>query len=168
MFKTLQCGDREVRLKYPAKTLLAIRDLAAQKIGEDRLKVAFLIPRDIKEGEAIPDINKMKLDSEIALNFLGQLDIMLWLFGMGLDWSGSKGKPEEAAELFDKYSDVDEADLDTGERFTAFQMAIADAMAASRGVDLKKTLAAAEKMRKDQQERAAEALGIGKPPIDSA
>ena len=37
-FKTLMCGDREIRLRYGAGALFSIRDTAAKLIGDERLQ----------------------------------------------------------------------------------------------------------------------------------
>jgi hypothetical protein len=129
MYKSVMCGLREVKLRYNVKSLLSIRDTAAKIIGVERMDRIKYKPMD------------GKVPVEIAMNLIGELDIMLWLFGKGLDWKESGAKPDEAGDLFDAYMDVDEEALDTGERYGEFQMLIGGAIAASRGVDLKKTVA---------------------------
>lgn len=163
MFKTLMCGDREVKLRYQSKALLSIRDTAGKIIGADRLT---MIKSPFKADGKVP--------VEVVLNFINELDVLIWLFGKGLDWKESGAKPEEANALYDTYMDVPEEELDTGERYEAFQMAIGEAIAASRGVDLKKTI---EKQKAEQAEREAKIIadaesraknGIGTKPTDSA
>jgi hypothetical protein len=143
MFKSIQCGPREVKLRYNVKSLLSIRDTAAKVIGTERLDRIKYKPMD------------GKVPVEIAMNLIGELDVMLWLFGKGLDWKDSGAKPDEAGDLFDAYMDVDEEALDTGERYGEFQMLIGGAIAASRGVDLKKTVA---KQKADQEEAEAKQI----------
>jgi hypothetical protein len=139
------CGTREVKLRYNVKSLLSIRDTAAKIIGPERLERLRYKPMD------------GKVPVEIAMNLIGELDILLWLFGKGLDWKESGAKPDEAGDLFDAYMDVEESALDTGERYAEFQMLIGGAIAASRGVDLKKTV---EKQKIEREE--AEAKEINK------
>lgn len=140
--KTLLCGDKEIHLRYPARTHLSIRDTAAKIIGPDRLKRIGYAPID------------GKVPIETCMNLIGEIDIMLWLFGKGLDWKDSGAKPEDAADLYDAYMEVDESELDTGERFEAFQMLIGEAIAASRGMNLKKTI---EKRQAEQEKLKAKA-----------
>jgi hypothetical protein len=145
MYKSVMCGTREVKLRYNVRSLLSIRDTAAKIIGPERLERIKYKPMD------------GKVPVEIAMNLIGELDIMLWLFGKGLDWKDSGAKPDEAGDLFDAYMDVEEEALDTGERYTEFQMLIGGAIAASRGVDLKKTV---EKQKVEREE--AEAKEVNK------
>ncbi len=140
MYKSVMCGTREVKLRYNVKSLLSIRDTAAKVIGPERLERLKYKPMD------------GKVPVEIAMNLIGELDIMLWLFGKGLDWKESGAKPDEAGDLFDAYMDVKEDELDTGERYSEFQMLIGGAIAASRGVDLKKTV---EKQKIEREEAEA-------------
>lgn len=140
--KTLICGDREVHLRYPARTHLSIRDTAAKIIGAGRLERIDFKPID----------NKVPI--EVVAMLINEIDIMLWLFGKGLDWSGSGAKPEDAADLYDAYMEVPDDELDTGERLEAFQTAIGEAIAASRGMNLKKTI---EKRQAEQAKLKANA-----------
>lgn len=143
MYKSVMCGTREVKLRYNVKSLLSIRDTAAKVIGPERLERIKYKPMD------------GKVPVEIAMNLIGELDIMLWLFGKGLDWKESGAKPDEAGDLFDAYMDVKEDELDTGERYSEFQMLIGGAIAASRGVDLKKTV---EKQKIEREEAEAKEI----------
>ncbi len=141
-FKTLVCGDREIRLRYGAGALFSIRDTAASIIGSERLERIKYVPID------------GKVPVEVAIRFIdSELDVLLWLFSKGLEWSKSGAKPAEANDLYDAYMDVSEEQLDTGERFEAFKMAIAEAIAAARGVNLKKMM---EKQKTDQEKRQKE------------
>jgi hypothetical protein len=115
-----------------------------------------------------------KVPVEFVMNYINELDVLIWLFGKGLDWEKSGAKESESSALYDAYMDVPEEELDTGERYEAFQMAIGEAIAASRGVDLKKTIA---KQKAEQAEREAKIIaeqearaksGIGTKPTDSA
>lgn len=135
--KTILCGNREVHLRFPARTILSIRDTAAKVVGLDRLKKIGYSPID------------GKVPVEVVSSMIEELDIMLWLFGKGLDWKESGAKPEEAADLYDDYMDVPEEELDTGEHYEAFLTAIGEALIASRGMDLKKLQA----KQKAEQER---------------
>jgi hypothetical protein len=136
-FKTLMCGDREIKLRYGAGALFSIRDTAATVIGKERLERIKYTPID------------GKVPVEIAIRFIdSELDVLLWFFGKGLEWAKSGAKPEEANDLYDAYMDVAEADLDTGERFEEFKSAIAGAILAARGISLKKFM---EKQKADQE-----------------
>jgi hypothetical protein len=124
----LLIGDREISMKFTAKTVMTI-----EKTGWEALY-----------GE------KKHVQVEQILNNIDQLDVLIYLFRKSIDWKGSGAKPEEAEDLYDAYMDAGE--LDTGERYRVFQMEIASAIAASRGIDLKKTL----QMITDAQTKAAE------------
>ena len=141
--KTILCGNREVHMRFPARTILSIRDTAAKIVGPERLKKLGYSPVD------------GKVPVEVVSSMIEELDIMLWLFGKGLDWKESGAKPEEAADLYDLYMEVPEEDLDTGEGYEAFLTAIGEALIASRGMDLKK-LQANQKAEQDRLKANAE------------
>ena len=128
MNTTILIGDREINMKFTAKAVMAI-----EKTGWEALY-----------GE------KKHVQVEQILNNIDQLDVLIYLFRKSIDWKGSGAKPDEAEDLYDAYMDAGE--LDTGERYRMFQMDIAGAIAASRGIDLKKTL----QMITDAQMKAAE------------
>lgn len=156
-FKTLMCGDREIRLRYGAGALFSVRDTAAKIIGDERLAQINYKP-----------ING-KVPAEVAIRFIdSELDILLWLFSQGLKWANSGAKPEEANDLFDLYMDVPTDQLDTGERFSEFKTAIAAAIAAARGVNLKKMIAQqAEAQEKHRAEMEASLVGsLGKKVLE--
>ena len=152
MFKTLRINEenpetgepaREVFLKFPVMEMLKIRDTAADIIGDARFEAAgYKVPKD------------RKVPVEVVLHFISELDVMLWLFGQGLAWANSGAKPEEAKELYDRYMDVPEDELDTGEHLDNLQMAIGEALAASRGINLRKNIA---KKTTEAEEALAEA-----------
>lgn len=147
VFKNLKCGDREIRLRYPVKTLLSMASEAIDVIGPERLQAIRYNP-----------VMK-KVPVEVALRFIDtELDILMWMFAKGLDWPGSGAKPQEAEELFDSYMDVPEEELDNGERFEEFKIAICEAIVAARGINLKKTLEAQKEAQKKAQQNAENAM----------
>jgi hypothetical protein len=142
MFKVLNCGEREIKLRYTAGTLFSIAASALEVVGQERL--------DLIKYKPI----RRQVPVEVVLRFIDtELDILLWLFGKGLDWKESGAKPEEANDLFDAYMDVPEDALDTGERFESFKLAVCEAIAAARGINLKKMM---EKQKADQEKAKSE------------
>ena len=132
--QTMIIGDREIHLKFPARTIMTMEDTA----------------NEVLFG------SKGYMSIEVLLNHIDRMNVLLYLFKKGLDWKGSGAKAAEAEDLFDKYMESDE--LDTGERFKDFQMEVACALAASRGIDLKKTIAKAQESQIKTQEVSS---GIG-------
>lgn len=128
MNTTLLIGDREIHLKFTAKAVMTI-----EKTGWEALF-----------GE------KKHIQVDQLLNKIDHLDVMMYLFRKAIDWKGSGAKADEAEDLYDTY--MEEGELDTGEKYQNFQMEIASALAASRGIDLKKTL----QMIQDAKVTAAE------------
>ena len=137
MNTTILIGDREVHMKFTAKAIMSI-----EKTGWEALY-----------GE------KKQIQVEQILNNIERLDVLIYLFKKSIDWKGSGAKPEEAEDLYDAY--MESGDLDTGEKYQAFQMEIASAVAASRGIDLKKTLQLIKDAQMKAAEEAKEELGTG-------
>jgi hypothetical protein len=137
MNTTLLVGDRELHLKFTAKAVMTI-----EKTGWEALF-----------GE------KKHIQIDQLLTKIDQLDVLMYLFRKSVDWKGSGAKPEEAEDLYDAYMDAGE--LDTGEKYRVFQMEIASAIAASRGIDLKKTLQLIQEAQEKEAAEAALARGTG-------
>jgi hypothetical protein len=129
MNTTLLVGDREIHLKFTAKAVMTI-----EKTGWEALF-----------GE------KKHAQIDQFLNKIEQLDVLMYLFRKAIDWKGSGAKADEAEDLYDTY--MESGELDTGEKYQQFQMEIASAIAASRGIDLKKTL---QLIKESQEKTAAE------------
>lgn len=137
MNTTLLVGDREIYLKFTAKAVMTI-----EKTGWEALF-----------GE------KKHAQIDQFLHKIDQLDVLMYLFRKSIDWKGSGAKADEAEDLYDAYMDAGE--LDTGEKYQVFQMEIASAIAASRGIDLKKTLQLIREAQTKTAEEVAPANGTG-------
>ena len=119
MMQTMLIGDREIHMKFTAKNTMIIEESASEFLfGEKRF-----------------------ISMDELLNKIDRMNVLMYLFRKGLDWKGSGAKPTEAEDLYDAYMEAGE--LDTGDRFKEFQMAVATSIAASRGIDLPKLLALA-------------------------
>jgi hypothetical protein len=123
---TMLIGDREIHLKFTAKNVMAMEETAAEALFG----------------------SKRYMSVEELLNGIDRMNVLIYLFRKAIDWKGSGAKPAEAEDLYDTY--MESGELDTGERYKEFQLEVATAMAASRGIDLKKAmeLATAEAEKK--------------------
>lgn len=143
MFRPVICGNKTVQLKYGAKALITIEKLAGQKIGEAGIKII-----NSNAGTKLSIKDKIPLD--LVLNFIdSDIELLLWLWGLGLDWKDSGAKPGDVMELYDAFMESTET-LDTGERLREFKLAMVEAVGMARGIDAKKLMEKA----KDEQEQA--------------
>lgn len=144
MFKTMRIGNRDIKLRYGIKQIITIEKSAGEIISDAVFDV-------VKRNSGLPLLKTDKIPIE-ACQMLIDIDTeaMLWMFGLGLDWSESGAKPREAAELFDAY--MEDGELDTGEKLLEFKMSIQEAIAMARGIDHRKNL---EKMKTDHEAKIA-------------
>lgn len=163
MFKTMRIADKDIKLRYGIKSLITIEKEAGKIISDAVFDVMKLESR-------LPLSRKDKIPLE-ACQILVDIDMeaMLWMFGLGLDWSESGAKPKDSADLFDAY--MEDGELDTGERLTEFRMAIQEAIGMARGIDHRKNL---QKQQEEHAKKIAEkkaaaiaVAGIGTKPPES-
>ncbi len=142
IFKILNVGDKEYRLKFGAKALMSIE----QNAWEYPLRfehVRRVLPEEL-------------------LAYLSSTEVVIYLLSKALDWKESGAKPADASEIFDAYFDGEE--LDTGEKLDKLHTTISEALLASRGIDAKnwmeKMKMEAEKQTAIQEQKKAEELKI--------
>lgn len=157
MFSSLVCGDRTVNLRYTAKSLIEIQNTASSIIGADRVQdifreielnklrsrfAAITTPAEFDKllstfEHTFPPVNTTRrIGVDLVIACFGDMQVLLWAFGKGLDWSGSNAKPTEAYDLFDKFMSAGE--YDTGEKLQEFIETITTAINYAAGIDLKK------------------------------
>jgi hypothetical protein len=145
MFKTMRIAGKDIKLRYGIKALITIEKEAGKVISDTVFDI-------LVKNSKLPLSKKDKIPLE-ACQILIDIDMeaMLWMFGLGLDWSESGAKPKDAADLFDAY--MGDGELDTGERLTEFRMTIQEAIGMARGIDHRKNL---KKQQEEHEKKIAE------------
>ena len=156
MFTTIKCGNREVNLRYRSKSLIELQNSASSVIGPDRVQDIF---REIELNKlrsrfaaittaeqfdkllttfehTFPPVNtKRRIGIDLVLACLGDFEVLIYVFGKGLDWDGSNAKPAEAYQLFDDY--MASGEPDTGEKLQFFIESISEAINYAAGISIK-------------------------------
>lgn len=137
-FKVVSAGDREIKLRFTAKQLIAMEQAGAKVLGVPKKRVG------------IQDL-LMNIDST---------EVLIWLIQQGMLWEHPNASQKEKEALYDEavafYEEYMEAgELDTGEKLSALQEGVSEALAAARGINLKKLL---EKTKEDQEKKREEEL----------
>ena len=129
-FNAVTIGDRDIKLRYRAESIMTIERLAGKKIGPAGLSF-------IEKQAGIAFSASDKIPIELVMGFMDMdFETMLWIWSYGLDWKDSGAKKDEAMALYDAYMEME--DPDGGDRFKAFKMLAIDAINAARGIDTKK------------------------------
>lgn len=146
MDKIVSIGDREIHLRYGAKSIRSIEELAGRKIGEVGLRL-------INSRSGLNFTPKDKIPLDLLIGFLDlDFDFMLWIWSKGLEHDESGAKSSEIDELYESY--MNSGEPDDGTKLIDFKSAAIEALNLARGIDLKKLQAknkeAAEKAEMDQ------------------
>lgn len=155
-FNAVTIGDRDIKLRYRAESIMTIEKLAGKKIGPAGLSF-------IEKQAGIAFSSSDKIPIELVMGFMDMdFETMLWIWSYGLDWKESGAKKDEAMALYDAYMEME--DPDGGDRFKAFKMLAIDAINAARGIDTKKlqeaNRIAQEKAIADQEKKRAREFTI--------
>jgi len=115
LFTPIKIGDKEYRLRFPAKTLISMERLAGEQLFNTKNRVSVI------------DL----------LNNLFSIEVQIYLLQKGLEWEHPDITFEKAAELWEEYFNTGEPD--DGTRNMSLIETLAAALNASIGIDLKKT-----------------------------
>lgn len=155
-FEAITIGDRDIKLRYRAESIMTIERLAGKKIGASGLKF-------IEKQSGFEFSASDKIPIELVMGWMDMdFDTMLWIWSFGLDWDKSGAKKDEASALYDAYMEME--DPDAGDRFKQFKMLAIDSINMARGIDTKKLQAAnlivQEKAIADQEKKRAREFAI--------
>lgn len=114
MFTPIKIGDKEYRLRYPAKTIISMERTAGEQLFDTKNRISVL------------DL----------LNNLSSVEVQIYLLQKGLEWEHPEITFDDATALWEEYLS---AGGDDGERHMTLLETIATAVNASFGIDLKKT-----------------------------